>query len=72
MIKQGMHMDNITDEQWATTYQKILLLYHELKRHAIMNGKQFDEMNNLRLMVNAYNAGKRTQRLYDQMREAVE
>jgi hypothetical protein len=65
-------MDNITDEQWAATYQKVFLRYHELKGHAILKGDLFDEMNNLRLMVNAYNAGNRTQNLYSKMKAAVE
>jgi hypothetical protein len=65
-------MDKITDEQWAAVYQKVFLRYHELKRHAILPGDIFDEMNNLRLMVNAYNSGVRTNNLYSKMKAAIE
>jgi hypothetical protein len=65
-------MADITNEQWAAIYQKVFLRYHELQGHAILRGNLFDEMNNLRLMVNAYNAGGRTQNLYSKMKAAVE
>lgn len=65
-------MDEITDKQWAAVYQKIFLRYQEIKRRAIMTGDQFDEMNNLRLMINAYGSGKRTQNLYDKMKAAAD
>lgn len=65
-------MAEITKEQWQAAFKRVHDQYVELKRHSVLTGIQMDRLEHLRLMVNCYGSGKRTQKLYEQMNKAVE
>ncbi|HBE02405.1 MAG TPA: hypothetical protein DC049_08000 [Spirochaetia bacterium] len=53
-------------------YQKVLEKFQEAKRHSVLSGHEYDRLEQMRLMVNAYGGGKRSPKLLEQMKAILE
>jgi hypothetical protein len=61
----------MTEAQWEQLYLKVHRQFQTLRHCAVLKTPELDRLETLRLIVNAYGSGKRTQKLFKQMQEIV-
>jgi len=62
----------LQDIENADVYQKLFQMFQDAKRHSVLNGPEFDRLERMRLLVNAWNAGKRSMKLINEMKAAID
>jgi len=63
--------DEVTEQDWQKLYNKLFAEFKSLQDKKIFASGEWDRWTTLRLMVNAFNAGKRTSGLYLQMKQII-
>lgn len=65
----------MNEAKWNQLYEKVHQQFREqivLCRRAVLKTPALDRLETLRLIINCYSSGKRTQKLFKQMQEMVD
>jgi hypothetical protein len=62
-------LQDVSDDE---LYQQVLAAYQGSKNNTRISGPEFDRLNTMRLLINAWNGGKRNQNVIDKMKAILE